>query len=749
MINELRRRGKLRPDILEKIQAKKNAVTRAVGVFETVEVDTSSFLVAPGDRFVLCSDGLHRYLADEAGLGPMVLGTTDDAATRRMIDWANERGGEDNITAVCVTLPDEERREAVVEELRHSYQTLSALPFFRNLEHRELLQVQAIARVRDEADGVEVITEGAPGDAMFVLMNGRCTVRKGDLAIARIEPGEHFGEMAMVERAPRSATVVVEGGARLLEIARADLFRLLRESHETGMKLLWNIVAVLAQRLRETSSQLGEAREALRAPDLTDELFLEDHASVLPTALTVSASPPAVESRDPGSLNRPTEAVGGVDAADDIEILASSVEGERDTLPSPRLGCCHHAAHSARACAPHRGRVTAVRRLTMALRRIPRGAYGSLFTIGVVMAWGGCQDRRRLSLEPDARGPSVEVSTVRVPATDAGTADGSVATATEPWLRVTHTRGAVTLDSTLRLHTGTVGGYAVRPGGGAPARAPVAQRTGLYPGDVVTTGPDATLSLDPLAGVVAVSPVAITLGADSVLEIPGYGGALAVLTRGVAEVHGGVTPVRVDTPAGRVIVSGGVATVGVAGDGSVAVRSASGVVTVWPSPPAPQGRDTRLSAAEIARRRRATPHHPVLLDVDLPDLAAPTVRPVRAQSMAMGEVLAWNPLGEPVGDDPRRGLSSRASRAAVLHWLALQDAAVQQPGAHLYAIAKLGRAGGGDLADARVAITRLQSAHGSLPPREQADLLAALSLALGRATARAHRGGSWQRVGAT
>ncbi len=296
VINELRRRGRLRPEILEKIQAKKNAVTRAVGVFENVEVDTSTFLVAPGDRFVLCSDGLHRYLSEEIQIGPMIEGATEESVTQRLVDWANEMGGEDNVTAVCVTLPDEDHRVAMVEALRHSYQTLSSLPFFRNLEPRELLQVQAIARVRDEIDGTEIITEGTPGDAMFVLMAGACVVRKGDTPLATIEPGEHFGEMALVESAPRSASVEVQGGARLLEISRPDLFRLLRESKDIGMKLLWNIVTVLAQRLRDTSAQLGEARDALRAPDLTHELFDEEYPAGVPDGRS---------------------------------------EGERDTLPSP------------------------------------------------------------------------------------------------------------------------------------------------------------------------------------------------------------------------------------------------------------------------------------------------------------------------------------------------------------------------------------------------------------------------------
>jgi hypothetical protein len=70
--------------------------------------------------------------------------------------------------------------------------------------------------------------------------------------------------------------VIVEEDARLLEFTRSDLFRILRESKDTGVKLLWNIITALAGRLRDTSTQLGEAREALAAEDLTAHLFLEE-----------------------------------------------------------------------------------------------------------------------------------------------------------------------------------------------------------------------------------------------------------------------------------------------------------------------------------------------------------------------------------------------------------------------------------------------------------------------------------------
>ncbi len=270
--NELRRRGRMSPDMVERMP-QRNAITRAVGVFASVEVDTFDILAAPGDRFVLCSDGLHRYLDADDALRPLIEGLGENAAAQRLVDFANERGGADNVTALVVTLPDEATRPTVLAELSRSYTSLSGLPFFRHLEPREILVLQAAARARDVEPGAAVVREGDPGEAMFLILRGGCVVKKGGTEIARLGPGEHFGEMALVERAPRSATVFAEGDTRLLEIARTDFFRVMRESSDTAVRLLWSIVTVLAARLRETSSQLGEAREQRAADDLAAQLF--------------------------------------------------------------------------------------------------------------------------------------------------------------------------------------------------------------------------------------------------------------------------------------------------------------------------------------------------------------------------------------------------------------------------------------------------------------------------------------------
>jgi protein phosphatase len=80
----------------------KNVITRAVGNREYVQVDTRCIRLASGERFLLCSDGLHGYLRDEDI--PKIVPMGGVAAVQRFVDIANERGGKDNITAVLVEI---------------------------------------------------------------------------------------------------------------------------------------------------------------------------------------------------------------------------------------------------------------------------------------------------------------------------------------------------------------------------------------------------------------------------------------------------------------------------------------------------------------------------------------------------------------------------------------------------------------------------------------------------------------------
>ena len=78
-------------------KAYKNAVTRAVGVYETVQGDTIDFEILPGDQFLLCSDGLHAYLDDER-ITDLLKGEDITELPKKLVEHANTGGGHDNIT---------------------------------------------------------------------------------------------------------------------------------------------------------------------------------------------------------------------------------------------------------------------------------------------------------------------------------------------------------------------------------------------------------------------------------------------------------------------------------------------------------------------------------------------------------------------------------------------------------------------------------------------------------------------------
>ncbi len=90
-----------------KASTKKNIITRAVGSEKTVEADVFSFKVMPGQKVLLCSDGLTNMVSDEEIFritSSVVSGEDAQAACEKLVELANENGGKDNITAVILAI---------------------------------------------------------------------------------------------------------------------------------------------------------------------------------------------------------------------------------------------------------------------------------------------------------------------------------------------------------------------------------------------------------------------------------------------------------------------------------------------------------------------------------------------------------------------------------------------------------------------------------------------------------------------
>ena len=112
----------------------------------------------------------------------------------------------------------------------------------------ELLQPILDAGVeRVYEDGEAIMRVGEPGDAMALVVEGSATIERGGRKVP-VAPGELVGEIAVLDGGPRTATVVAEGRARVLEIARTDLMRVL----EADPRATSALIAVLASRFRQS-----------------------------------------------------------------------------------------------------------------------------------------------------------------------------------------------------------------------------------------------------------------------------------------------------------------------------------------------------------------------------------------------------------------------------------------------------------------------------------------------------------------
>ncbi len=105
----------LRAGILTEEEARgsrfKNIITRSVGFQEDVEADVDIRVVKHGDRFLLCSDGLSNMVRDDE-LRDIVSMNELEPACRRLVDIANDRGGEDNITVVIAEVAELDEEKA-------------------------------------------------------------------------------------------------------------------------------------------------------------------------------------------------------------------------------------------------------------------------------------------------------------------------------------------------------------------------------------------------------------------------------------------------------------------------------------------------------------------------------------------------------------------------------------------------------------------------------------------------------------
>jgi CRP-like cAMP-binding protein len=104
---------------------------------------------------------------------------------------------------------------------------LRGVPLFADLDDRSLQAVAVLAREQTHRAGEVLMLEGEPGDEFYVLVDGTVRIERGGRTIRSMTPGGFLGEIALVERRPRTATATAVSDVRVLALRRHELDRLL------------------------------------------------------------------------------------------------------------------------------------------------------------------------------------------------------------------------------------------------------------------------------------------------------------------------------------------------------------------------------------------------------------------------------------------------------------------------------------------------------------------------------------------
>ena len=124
--------------------------------------------------------------------------------------------------------------------------TLAGIPLFAGLSKRQLNRIAESARTRRFPRYTKVVRAGDRGDAFFVILDGRAVVKAPGKRNVRLGPGDGFGELALLDGAPRTADVEAETALEVMAIGRSAF----RKTLEAEPKVALSLLAVLAERLR-------------------------------------------------------------------------------------------------------------------------------------------------------------------------------------------------------------------------------------------------------------------------------------------------------------------------------------------------------------------------------------------------------------------------------------------------------------------------------------------------------------------
>lgn len=146
------------------------------------------------------------------------------------------------------------------------FEVLQRIPIFQDFNQREFAKIEDILHHRTFSTGEAIVREGEKGVGMYIILSGQVQIlhagEQGQpIKLATLGPGDFFGEQALLDESPRTASALAVEPCQAIGFFRPDMLELIDRNPRTGLKVVMHLSQMISFRLRQTNRLLKEARE--------------------------------------------------------------------------------------------------------------------------------------------------------------------------------------------------------------------------------------------------------------------------------------------------------------------------------------------------------------------------------------------------------------------------------------------------------------------------------------------------------
>jgi len=150
------------------------------------------------------------------------------------------------------------------------FKILKTVPIFSDLTSKEIAEIEKIIHRRNYKKNEPIFRMGDPGLGMYIIVEGSVEIAEENedgekKSLAVLPDGAFFGDLALLDEAPRSASAIAVVDCDIIGFFRPDLLDLLYRKPSLGIKILWGLARIIGERLRRTNELLSKSQSETEA----------------------------------------------------------------------------------------------------------------------------------------------------------------------------------------------------------------------------------------------------------------------------------------------------------------------------------------------------------------------------------------------------------------------------------------------------------------------------------------------------